>query len=118
MCLIACSSSKIKVTQPEVKSRTCYGRELSTHLESKTTVKSFCKIGFVIVIVVVIIVGIKIAKSGDLGTWLSCKCNESVKFGEKLALVYVESSSTAYKHQNNAFVLAIIALPIKHAHYA
>ena len=36
----------------------------------------------VIVIVVVIVVDTKIAKSGDLGTWVSCKRNEFVEFDE------------------------------------
>ena len=35
--------------------------------------------------VVVIVVNKNIAKSGDLGTWASCKHNKSVEFGEKLA---------------------------------
>ena len=35
------------------------------------------------VVIVVVIVDTKIAKSGDLGTWASCKHNESVEFIEK-----------------------------------
>ena len=47
---------------------------------------------------VVIVVGKKIIKCGDLGTWASCKHNEYVEFGDKLASVYSELSGTAYKH--------------------
>ena len=36
---------------------------------------------------VVIVVDIKIAKSGDVRTWTSCKHNRYVEFGEKLASV-------------------------------
>ena len=43
------------------------------------------------------VVNTNITKSGDLGTWASCKHNEYVKFGEKLASVCSESSGTAYK---------------------
>ena len=39
------------------------------------------------------------------------------KSGEKLASVCIESSGTAYKCNNSAFLLAIIATPIDHAHY-
>ena len=44
------------------------------------------------VIVVVIVVDTKIAKSGDVRTWASCKHNKYVEFGEKLA-----STPTSYK---------------------
>ena len=40
--------------------------------------------------------GHKIAKSEDLDIWASCKHNEYVEFGEKLALVCLESSGKAY----------------------
>ena len=45
----------------------------------------------------VVDVDTKIAESGDLGTWASCKYNKYVEFGEKLASVCSESSGTAYK---------------------
>ena len=48
-------------------------------------------------VVVVVVVDTKVFKSGDLGTWLSCKHNKYVEFGEKLALVRSGSSGTAYK---------------------
>ena len=53
--------------------------------------------GKVIGRVVVVVVDTKIAKSWDLSTWASCKRNESVECGEKLASVRLESSGTAYK---------------------
>ena len=45
----------------------------------------------------------KIAESGDLGTWPSCKQNKFGEFGEKLASVRSESSGTAYKRHNHVF---------------
>ena len=39
----------------------------------------------VVVVVIVVIMDTKIAKSADLGTWASCKHNEYVEFGEKVA---------------------------------
>ena len=42
------------------------------------------------------------------------KYNKSVKDGQKLASVCLESSVTAYKHHQ----LAIVATPIDRAHYA
>ena len=51
----------------------------------------------VIIVVMVVVMDTKIAKSGDLGTWERCKHNESVKFGKKLASVCLESSGTIYK---------------------
>ena len=39
--------------------------------------------GKVIGRVIVVVVDTKIAKSGDVRTWASCKHNEYVKFGEK-----------------------------------
>ena len=48
-------------------------------------------------VVIVVVMDTKIAKSGNLGTRASCKCNESVEFIDKLASVYLELSSTAYK---------------------
>ena len=54
------------------------------------------------VLVIIIMHGHKIAKSGDLGTWASCKCNKSVEFGQKLCL---ESSGMAYKrHKQHIFI--------------
>lgn len=44
----------------------------------------------------VIVVDSKITKSGDLRTCETCKCNESVKFDEKLASACLESSGVAY----------------------
>ena len=79
-----------------------------------------CK-GCRVVVVIVVIVDTKIAKSGDLGTWGSCKRNEYVKFGEKLASVCSESSSTAYQCHKLCIIilvkLAIVATPIDRAHY-
>ena len=46
------------------------------------------------VVVVVVVVDTKIAKSGGLG---SCKHSKYVRFGEKLASVCLESSGSAYK---------------------
>ena len=43
------------------------------------------------------VVDTKIAKSGGLGTWTSCKHNEYIEFGEKLASECSKSSGTAYK---------------------
>ena len=50
------------------------------------------------VIIVIVIVDTKIAESGDLDTWASCKQNKYVEFGKKLASLCSESSGTAYKH--------------------
>ena len=57
------------------------------------------------VIIFVIVVHIKISKSGDLGTWVSYmhnvmySHNKSAKIWQKTGLVSVlESSSTAFKH--------------------
>ena len=36
----------------------------------------------IIIIIIVVVVNTKIAKCGDLGTRVSCKCNESVELGE------------------------------------
>ena len=47
-------------------------------------------------VIVVVVVDTKIAKSGDLSTWVSCKHNKYVEIGEKLASVCSESSGTAY----------------------
>ena len=49
------------------------------------------------VIVVVVVVDTKIAWSQHLGTWATCKHNEYVEFGEKLALVCSELSGMTYK---------------------
>ena len=51
----------------------------------------------VVVVVIVVVVDTKIAKSGDVRIWASCKHNEYVEFGEKLASVCSESSGTACK---------------------
>ena len=48
-------------------------------------------------IVIVVVMDKKITKSGDLGTWVSCK-HDYVEFGKKLASVCSESSGAAYKH--------------------
>ena len=50
-----------------------------------------------VVVVVVVVVDTKIAWSQHLGTWASCKHDENVDFGEKLALVCSDSSGKAYK---------------------
>ena len=49
----------------------------------------------IIVVVVIVVVDTKIAKSGDVHTWASCKHHKYVKFGEKLASVCSESNGTA-----------------------
>ena len=36
---------------------------------------------------------------------MSCKCNKSVEFGEKLASVYIESSDTAYKFHKSCVLV-------------
>ena len=43
----------------------------------------------------VVVVGTKIAKSGDVRIWASCKHNKYVELGEKLVSVCSESSGTA-----------------------
>ena len=47
--------------------------------------------------VVVIVVRMKIASLGDLDAWGTCKANEYVGIGEKLASVYFESFCTGQK---------------------
>ena len=54
-------------------------------------------IGSVIVVVVVVVVNKNIARSRHLGTLATRKHGKSVEYGEKLALLCFESSSTAYK---------------------
>ena len=49
------------------------------------------------VVVVVVVVHKKIARSWDLGTSATRKYNESVEIGEKLASGCLESSGMAYK---------------------
>ena len=61
-----------------------------------TGVKIGCVV-VVIVVVVVVVVDTKIAKSGDLGIWVSCMGNISVEFGEKLASARLNSSGMAYR---------------------
>ena len=46
-------------------------------------------------------VGTKIAKSGDLGIWKSCKHSSIVKIGEKLALLYVSNRSVGLANARN-----------------
>ena len=67
--------------------------------------KGYKAIGSVVVVVVVV-VDTKITKAGDLVTRVSCKCNESVKFGQKLASVCLESIGT-HALQASQIVLAI-----------
>ena len=50
-----------------------------------------------IVVVVVVVIHKKIARSWDLGTLAARKYNKSVEIGEKLALGCLESSGTVYK---------------------
>ena len=60
--------------------------------------------------VIVIIMDIKLAESGDLGTWGICKCNEFVDFGRKTGI---------YMYKCHKWhVVGIVATPIDHAHYA
>ena len=51
----------------------------------------------VVVVVVVVVVNKNIARSQHLGTLATCKYGKSVEYGEKLASLCLESSSTAYK---------------------
>ena len=62
-------------------------------------------VGYIIIVVVIaVIVNTKLAKSGDLGTWPSCKHNGYVEFGNKLASVCSKSSGTAYKHHKSCIL--------------
>ena len=47
--------------------------------------------------VVVIVIHMKIANLGNLGTWATCKANEYIRIGKKLASVYFESFCTGHK---------------------
>ena len=51
----------------------------------------------IVVIVVVVVVDKNIARSRHLGTLTTRKRGKSVEYGEKLASLYFESSSMAYK---------------------
>ena len=63
------------------------------------------------------VVTTKIARSRHLGTCLIRKSNESVKVGEKLASVCLESSGTHLQtSQIVYFSWAIVATPIDRAH--
>ena len=61
----------------------------------------------------VVVVDTKIAKSGDVRTWTSCKHNRYVEFGEKLASVCSESSGTAYKSHKSCILVGHCS----HAHW-
>ena len=59
----------------------------------------------------------QIWRSIYIGTCTSFKCNKSVEFGEKLAVVcLIELSGTARSVTNSVFLLAIVAMPIGHVH--
>ena len=49
------------------------------------------------VVVIIVVVRMKIACLGDLGTWATSKVNEYVEIGEKMASVYFESFCTDHK---------------------
>ena len=66
-----------------------------------------------IIVTVIVVMDTKIAKSGDLGTWARLQAQQ---IWQKLAIVYLESSGTAYKHHKCVFLLVIIATLIGHAH--
>ena len=57
------------------------------------------------------VVSTKIARSGDLGIWVTCKHNESSKLGEKLAPACFKLMDTVYEHHSSAFLLATVATP-------
>ena len=72
----------------------------SPHLVTQLITPCTCTRGKAIgsvVVVVVIIVNKKIAKSRHLGTLATHKHNKSVDFGEKLASLCFESSGMDYK---------------------
>ena len=50
-----------------------------------------------VIVVIVVVMDTKISWSQHLGTWATCKHNEYVKSGDKLASVCSESSGMAYK---------------------
>ena len=64
----------------------------------------------------IVVVDTKITKSGNLGTWVSCKHNKCVEFGQTLDSVYSELSRTAYEH-HSVFLLTIATMRIDHDHY-
>ena len=57
------------------------------------------------VVVVVVVVDTKIAKSGDVRTRASCKHNKYVEFGEKLASVCSESNGTACESHKSCILV-------------
>ena len=61
--------------------------------------------GKVISRVFVVVMDTKITKSGDVRTWASCKHNEYVEFGEKLASVCSESSGTACESHKSCILV-------------
>ena len=70
-----------------------------------------CTRGKVIGSVVVVVVDIKIAKFGDLGTWASCKHRQKTGFSMlRIEWYGLQASQIVY------FLLAIVATPIDHAH--
>ena len=48
-------------------------------------------------VVIVVVVRTKIASLGVLGPWATCKVNEYIEIGEKLASVYFELFCTGHK---------------------
>ena len=61
--------------------------------------------GKVIIRVVVVAVDTKIAKSGDVCTWASCKHNKYVEFCEKLASICSESNGTACESHKSCILV-------------
>ena len=61
----------------------------------------------------VVVVDTKIAKSGDVCTWASCKHNKYVEFGEKVASVCSESNGTARESHKSCILVGYRS----HAHW-
>ena len=59
----------------------------------------------VAVVVVVVIIGMKIARSRVLGICVCCKHNESVDIGEKLVFVHLELLNMAHKRYSKGHKL-------------
>ena len=53
-------------------------------------------------------VSTKIARSRDLGTWVTCKHNKFVKIIEKLALLCFESFGKVHKHCKTSFLCDVV----------
>ena len=64
--------------------------------------------------VVVVVVRTKIASLGVLGPWATCKANEYIEIGEKLASVCFELLCTG--HNASVTNSAFLALPVDHTY--